>query len=164
MIALEHHPGAEVAIFYNDIRTSGKGYEELLRRAQRAGVRFIKGLPGLIKEDGKGRAVVCYEDLLRGGRRKLAVDLAVLAVGLQAPPASLPFQDAPPERDAHGFYRTKHAILHPLESATPGVFLAGTSQGPKDISETVCQASGAAARVMAMFAALKKTPVTESPT
>ena len=164
MIALEHHPGAEVAIFYNDIRTSGKGYEELLRRAQRAGVRFIKGLPGLIKEDGKGRAVVCYEDLLRGGRRKLAVDLVVLAVGLQAQPASLPFQDAPPERDAHGFYRTKHAILHPLESATPGVFLAGTSQGPKDISETVCQASGAAARVMAMFAALKKTPVKESPT
>jgi len=156
VIALEHHPGAEVTIFYNDLRTLGKGFEELYRRAQRAGVRFIKGLPGLIREDGDRRAVVCYEDLLRGGRRELTVDLAVLAVGLQAPSESLPFQDAPPERDANGFYRTRHAILHPLESATPGVFLAGTSQGPKDISETVCQASGAAARVMAMFAALKK--------
>jgi heterodisulfide reductase subunit A len=156
MIALEHHPGAEVTIFFNDIRTSGKGFEELYRRAQKAGVRFIKGLPGLIKEDENGRAVVCYEDLLRGGRRELAVDLAVLAVGLEAPAAALPFEDFSPERDASGFYRTRHAILHSLESATPGIFLAGTSQGPKDISETVCQASGAAARVMALFATLRQ--------
>ena len=156
MIALEYHPGAEVTIFYNDIRTSGKGFEELYRRAQKAGVRFIKGLPGAIREDGAGRAVVCYEDLLKGGRRELTVDLAVLAVGLQAPSEALPFQDGPPERDGSGFYRSRHPILHPLESATPGIFLAGTSQGPKDISETVCQASGAAARVMAMFATLRQ--------
>ncbi|MDD2904319.1 MAG: CoB--CoM heterodisulfide reductase iron-sulfur subunit A family protein [Syntrophales bacterium] len=155
MIALEHNPGAEVAIFYNDIRTSGKGFEGLLRRAQKAGVRFIKGLPGLIKEGKDGRAVICYEDLLAGGRRELTVDLAVLAVGLKAPGEALPFADSPPERDASGFYRTRHAILHPLESVTPGIFLVGTSQGPKDICETVCQASGAAARVMALFATLK---------
>jgi heterodisulfide reductase subunit A len=156
MIALEHHPDAEVAIFYNDIRTSGKGFEELYRRAQRAGVRFIKGLPGSIREDGDGRAVICYEDLISRARRELTVELAVLAVGLEAPPEALPFQDFPPERDVCGFYQSRHPILHPLESVTPGVFLAGTSQGPKDISETVCQASGAAARVMAMFAILKQ--------
>jgi heterodisulfide reductase subunit A len=156
MMALEHNPEAEVTIFYNDIRTSGKGFEELYRRAQRAGVRFIKGLPGLIKEDGDGRAVVSYEDMLKGGRRELTVDLAVLAVGLQAPAEALPFQDFSLEKDSCGFYQSRHPILHPLESTHPGVFLAGTSQGPKDISETVCQASGATARVMAMFAALKK--------
>jgi len=155
MIALEHHPGAEVTIFYNDIRTSGKGFEELYRRAQKAGIRFIKGLPGAIREDGEGRAVVCYEDMLKGGRRELTVDLAVLAVGLQAPSEALPFQGFSLERDFCGFYQSRHPILHPLESSTPGVFLAGTSQGPKDISETVCQASGAAARVMAMFATLR---------
>jgi heterodisulfide reductase subunit A len=157
MIALEHHPGAEVTIFFNDIRTSGKGFEELYRRAQRAGVRFIKGLPGMIREGEEGKAVVYYEDLHRGGRRELAVDLAVLAVGLEAPAAGLPFQDGLPERDACGFYQSRHAILHPLESSTSGVFLAGTSQGPKDISETVCQASAAAARVMAMFTALRQS-------
>jgi heterodisulfide reductase subunit A len=158
MIALEHHPGAEATIFYNDIRTSGKGFEELYRRAQKAGVRFIKGLPGLIREDRDGRAVVCYEDLSGRGHKELAVDLAVLAVGLKAPSEALPFQDALPERDGCGFYRNRHPILHPLESSTPGIFLVGTSQGPKDISETVCQASGAAARVMAMFAALRQAP------
>jgi heterodisulfide reductase subunit A len=157
MLALEHQPDAQVTIFYNDIRTSGKGFEELFRRALKAGVRFIKGLPGWIREDGAGRAVVCYEDLLSGGRQELTVDLAVLAVGLQASSEGLPFQDFPPERDPCGFYQPRHAILHSLESATPGVFLAGTSQGPKDISETVCQASGAAARVMSMFAALRQT-------
>ncbi|MBI4643781.1 MAG: CoB--CoM heterodisulfide reductase iron-sulfur subunit A family protein [Deltaproteobacteria bacterium] len=156
MIALEHHPEAEVSIFYNDIRTSGKGFEELYRRAQKAGIRFIKGLPGLIREDGAGRAVVCYEDLISRVRQELTVDLAVLAVGLKAPSEALPFQDFSLERDFCGFYQSRHPILHPLESTTPGVFLAGTSQGPKDISETVCQASGAAARVMAMFAALRQ--------
>jgi heterodisulfide reductase subunit A len=145
-----------VTIFFNDIRTSGKGFEELYRRGKKAGIRFIKGLPGLIREDGASRAVVCYEDLLSRTRRELTVDLAVLAVGLQAPPEALPFQDFSLERDPYGFYQSRHPILHPLESATPGVFLAGTSQGPKDISETVCQASGAAARVMAMFATLRQ--------
>ncbi len=157
MLALEHHPEAQVAIFYNDIRTSGKGFEELFRRAQKAGVRFIKGLPGLIREDGTGRAVICYEDLRRRGRQELTVDLAVLAVGLEASSEGLPFRDFPPERDFFGFYQPRHSILHSLESATPGIFLAGTGQGPKDISETVCQASGAAARVMGLFAALRQT-------
>jgi len=157
MLALEHHPDAEVTIFYNDIRTSGKGFEELFRRAQKAGVRFIKGLPGLIREDGNGRAVVCYEDMTSRGPKELTVDLAVLAVGLQASSEALPFQDFPPQRDFFGFYQPRHPILHSLESATPGIFLVGTSQGPKDISETVCQASGAAARVMSMFATLRQT-------
>jgi heterodisulfide reductase subunit A len=156
MLALEHNPEIRVTIFYNDIRTSGKGFEELFRRAQKAGVRFVKGLPGKIREDGAGRAVVCYEDLVNGGRKELAVDLAVLAVGLDASSEGLPFRDLPPERDSFGFYQTRHAVLQPLESSTPGVFLAGASQGPKDISETVCQASGAAARVMRLFAALRR--------
>jgi heterodisulfide reductase subunit A len=157
MLALEHQPEAEVTIFYNDIRTSGKGFEDLLRRARQAGVRFIKGLPGMIREDETGRAVVCYEDLINGGRKELAVDLAVLAVGLQAPEEGLPFRDIPPERDCSGFYQPRHPILHTLESATPGIFLAGTSQGPKDISETVCQASGVAARVLGLFAQLRQS-------
>jgi heterodisulfide reductase subunit A len=157
MLALEHQPEAEVTIFYNDIRTSGKGFEDLLRRARKSGVRFIKGLPGLIREDEDGRAVICYEDLINGGRKELAVDLAVLAVGLQAPAEGLPFRDFPPERDWSGFYQPRHPILHSLESATAGIFLAGTSQGPKDISETVCQASGVAARVMGLLAHLRQT-------
>jgi heterodisulfide reductase subunit A len=154
MLALEHEPEAEVTIFYNDIRTSGKGFEDLYLRARAAGVRFIKGLPGQIRADEEGRPVICFEDQERGGRGQLAVDMAVLAVGLTPPGEALPFADRAPARDGWGFYQERHPILHPLESTVPGVFLAGTCQGPKDVSETVCQGSGVAARVMRLLAAL----------
>ena len=156
MLALEHDPEIEVTIFYNDIRTSGKGSEELYRRAQKAGVRFVKGLPGRIEEDESGGPVVVYEDQLRGGWARLAVDLAVLAAGLEGPREPLPFAGPRPAQDAWGFYQGRHPVLQPLESTTPGVFLAGTCQGPKDISETICQGSGVAAGVMGMLAALRK--------
>jgi heterodisulfide reductase subunit A len=143
-----------VTIFYNDIRTSGKGFEELYLRARAAGVRFIKGLPGRIDEDQEGRPVICFEDQERGGRSRLAVDLAVLAVGLEGTGEALPFVDQGPVKDKLGFYQERHPILHPLESTVPGVFLAGTCQGPRDIAETVCQGSGVAARVMRLLASL----------
>jgi heterodisulfide reductase subunit A2 len=155
MLALEHEPEAEITIFYNDIRTSGKGFEELYQRARAAGVRFTKGLPGRIAEDENGHPVICYEDQERGGRRQLEVDMAVLAVGLEAPGEVLPFVNLAPAKDDLGFYRERHPILHPLESTVPGVFLAGTCQGPRDIAETVCQASGVAARVIRLLEALK---------
>jgi heterodisulfide reductase subunit A len=154
MLALEHEPEAEVTIFYNDIRTSGKGFEELYLRAQAAGVRFIKGLPGRIDQDDAGHPVISFEDQERGGRGQLSVDLAVLAVGLEAPAEALPFADPAPAKDGLGFYQERHPILHPLESTLPGVFLAGTCQGPKDIAETVCQGSGVAARVIRLLNAL----------
>ncbi|MEW6388096.1 MAG: CoB--CoM heterodisulfide reductase iron-sulfur subunit A family protein [Thermodesulfobacteriota bacterium] len=154
MLVLEQQPDAAVTIFYNDIRTSGKGFEELYRRARRAGVRFIKGLPGRIREDGAGRPVIYYEDQETGKLARLCVDLAVLAVGLEAPAALLPFADSPPGRDAWGFYQGRHPVLHPLESTKPGVFLAGTCQGPRDISETVCQGSAVAARVIRLLGAM----------
>jgi heterodisulfide reductase subunit A len=154
MLALEHDAETEVTIFYNDIRTSGKGFEELYLRARAAGVRFIKGLPGRVTEDEEGRPVIAFEDQERGGRSQLAVDMAVLAVGLEAPREALPFVGPAPARDESGFYQERHPILHPLESTVPGVFLAGTCQGPKDIAATVCQGSGVAARVMRLLSGL----------
>jgi heterodisulfide reductase subunit A len=158
MLALEHEPEAEVTIFYNDIRTSGKGFEELYQRARAAGVRFIKGLPGCIDEDVHGRPVICYEDQERGGRSQLGVDMAVLAVGLEAPGEALPFVDQAPARDGLGFYQERHPILNPLESTVRGVFLAGTCQGPRDIAETVCQGSGVAARVIRLLTVVSEPP------
>ena len=148
MLALEHEPEAEITIFFNDIRTSGKGFEELYLRAQAAGVRFIKGLPGRIEGGEDDSLVIFYEDQ-RGGRRgRLSVDLAVLAVGLTAPRRELPFTEGEPSRDGEGFYGSRHPVLNSLESTMPGVFLAGTCQGPRDISETVCTGSGVAARII----------------
>jgi heterodisulfide reductase subunit A len=151
MLALEHEPGAEVTIFYNDLRLSGKGFEDLYHRARQAGVRFVKALPGKIEDDRAGGAVVRYEDQATGRRQTLTVDLAVLAVGLQAPRDDLPFAGPAPELDAWGFYQGRHPVLEPQASTVPGVFLAGTCQGPRDISETVCTGSAAAARVMRLL-------------
>jgi heterodisulfide reductase subunit A2 len=148
MLVLEHEPNAEITIFFNDIRTSGKGFEELYLRAQDAGVRFIKGLPGRIDAGGDAPLAVVYADQ-RGGRRgRLPVDLAVLSVGLTAPREELPFTEGEPLRDDQGFYHSRHPVLNSLESTMPGVFLAGTCQGPRDISETVCTGSGVAARII----------------
>jgi heterodisulfide reductase subunit A len=156
MLAVEHDPEVRVTVFFNDIRTSGKGFEELYRRAQKAGVRFIKGLPGRLEADGTGRPVIYYDDQQSGRQAKLTVDLAILAVGLEAPREIPAFANLGLERDALGFYRGRHPILHPLESNLPGIFLVGTCQGPQDISETVCQGSAAAARAMRLLAGLKE--------
>jgi heterodisulfide reductase subunit A2 len=153
MLALEHDPDAEVTIFFNDIRTSGKGFEELYLRAQAAGVQFTKGLPGRIDAGEADPLVIVYEDQRGGGRGRLPVDLAVLAVGLTAPREDLPFTEMGPRRDDQGFYSSRHPVLHSLESTTPGVFLAGTCQGPRDISETVCTGSGVAARIINLLTA-----------
>ncbi len=154
MLTLEHEPDAEITIFFNDIRTSGKGFEELYLRAQAAGVRFIKGLPGRIEAGEDGGLMIVYENQLGGRRGRLPANLAVLSVGLTPPRDELPFTEGGPVRDDLGFYSSRHSILHPLESTLPGVFLAGTCQGPRDISETVCTGSGVAARIINLFNAL----------
>ncbi|MDI6852024.1 MAG: CoB--CoM heterodisulfide reductase iron-sulfur subunit A family protein [Deltaproteobacteria bacterium] len=156
MLALEHDPEIQATIFFNDIRTSGKGFEELYLRAKKAGVRFIKGLPGRVEADALGRPVIHYDDQQAGQRAQLTVDLAVLAAGLQAPKELPVFEEAFPERDAFGFLRGRHPTLYPVDSTLPGVFLAGTCQGPQDISETVCQGSAAAARVMRLLSPKNK--------
>ncbi|HAY21220.1 FAD-dependent oxidoreductase [Desulfobacca acetoxidans] len=155
MLALEHDPTIEVTIFYNDIRTSGKGCEELYLRARAAGVRFVKALPGRICPDEGERPVIVYEDLETGRLGYLTVDLAVLAVGLEGPKTLPPFLDQAPKRDEQGFYIPKHHIMHPVESSRPGIFLAGTCLGPQDITDTVCQASGAAGRVLRLLAEMQ---------
>lgn len=155
MVALEHDPEVEITVFYNDIRTSGKGFEELYRRAQRAGVRFVRGLPGRLTTDGDGRPVVIYEKQSGGRLEHLAVDLVVLAVGLAPPGDGPPFTESPPARDELGFYASRHPVLQPLEATVPGVFLVGTCQGPRDISETVSTGSSAATRVLTLLRRLE---------
>lgn len=156
MLVLEHEPEAEITIFFNDIRTSGKGFEELYLRAQEAGVHFIKGLPGRIDAGEDAPLEIVYADQRGGQRGRLPADLAVLSVGLTAPREELPFTDVSPLRDEQGFYGSRHPVLNSLESTVPGVFLAGTCQGPRDISETVCTGSGVAARIINLLTSPSK--------
>jgi len=156
-LILEHVPGVRVYEFYIDIRSFGKGYEEFYNRMLNEGVAFIRGRPAEITgiaetPEEEGRLVIQFEDTLAGVQRRLPVDMVVLGVGLEAQKdAEAVARLFNVSRSADGFFLEKHPKLDPVATMTDGVFVAGCCQGPKDIPDTVAQASAAAAEVLAMI-------------
>jgi heterodisulfide reductase subunit A len=145
----EHDPHVQSYVFYMDIRAGGKGYDEFYRRARDMDIDLIAGLPSEVHRTPDGSL---YFDVYDKGTNKLLEihpDLIVLATGL-VPNSDLGSISAlfHASRSADGFLLEVHPKLRPLESAMGGVFLAGACQGPKDIPDTVAQASGAAAKAM----------------
>jgi len=145
----EHAPKCEVYIFYNDLKVFGKGFQDFINRARDFwGVKYIRALPGEITEDSKtGKLVVWYEDTTENAIRKLQADIVVLC------PALIPKPDNKNlakilgvKLDEHGFFKSKDPMLAPVDTNVPGIFIAGYCQGPKDIPESVAQASGASGR------------------
>ncbi|MEJ5357332.1 MAG: NAD(P)-binding protein [Desulfobacterales bacterium] len=149
-------PSTPVYDFYIDQRCYGKGYEEFYRRCQEEGTVFIRGRVAEITDRAvdpseAGRLVAVAEDTLSGMLLRVPVDLVILC------PAMESRRDAAEvgrifgvNRGADGFFLEEHPKLGPLNTATDGVFLAGACQGPKDIPDTVAQASGAAAKALAL--------------
>ncbi len=145
LLIKEHWPDAEVTIYYMDIRAFGKGFEELYRRAREEGVKFIRGRPGQVVEDPKTNNLrVIVEETRTGKLLQNEHDLVVLSVGAEGPSESLPI---PLPKSEEGFFLEAHPKLKPVDSPTNGIFLAGGAEGPKDIKESVTQASAAAGRV-----------------
>ena len=137
------HPDADVTIYYMDIRTPSKGYEEFYRRAREMGIRFIQGRPSWITEN----LFIQAEDVGLGQVVELETELVVLST------AAVPRADTDDvgsilniSRSPSGFFMEYHPKLRPVDSPTDGVFLAGAAQGPKDIPASVAQGAGAAAR------------------
>jgi heterodisulfide reductase subunit A len=149
----EHYPDIEVKVFYIDIRAFGKGFEELFRRSKGMGVRYIRGLPGSIKEDPKTHdLILTVENTATNELETHRVEMAVLAVALQPPEDMQVIQEMLTlQRTSEGFFLEAHPKLQPVDSATRGVFFAGCADGPKDIRESVTQASAAAARAMRLM-------------
>jgi heterodisulfide reductase subunit A len=145
-------PQGQAYVFYIDIRSQGKGYEEFVQRAMEDyDVLYLRGKVSKVFEEN-GKVMVWGVDTLTGTSLEVAADLVVLAT------ATVPSADARDlgqrlriSVDEHGFFNEAHAKLRPVESLTPGVFLAGSGQFPKDIPETISQASGAAAKVLQLF-------------
>lgn len=146
--------GMEIYIFYIDLRTFGKGYEEFYESTAAAGVTFIRGRVGEVLQDDKTMLLtVRGEDTLLGKPIQLKdVDLVVLSTGVVAPESS--------KKIAHvlnlslspdGFLLEAHPKLRPVDSFNDGIFVAGMAQGPKDIPDTVAQAKAAAAGAMALM-------------
>ena len=143
----------DVYICFNDIRAFGKGYEEFYRKAREMGVQFIVGIPSEIHQQQDGSL---YFDVYDSSTNKLLAvnaDLVVLATGLVPSPDFEKLQSILRiSRSPDGFFLEAHPKLRPLETTTKGIFLAGTCQGPKDIPDTVAQASGAAAKAADLLA------------
>jgi heterodisulfide reductase subunit A len=148
--------GIDTTIFYRDIRTISTGAEEMYREARRMGVLFVRIPPGQKPEViGKKRAeaVRCFDDLL-GSQLEVATDLVVLSVGMRASQRETEklHDMLKASVGLDGFFLERHPELAPVETAVEGVFLAGTVQGPKDIVDTVAQASAAAAKASVFLA------------
>jgi len=143
----------KIYVCYIDMRAFGKGYDEFYRRARDMDINFVAGVPSDIRTDANG---LIHFDVFDKGTNKLLEmrpDLVVLACGL------IPNNDMAKistlfhaSRSTDGFLLEAHPKLRPLETAMSGIFLAGTCQGPKDIPDSVAQASGAAAKAVDLLA------------
>lgn len=159
MLIKENVPDADITIFFNDIRAAGKGFEELYIRAQESGINFIKGSPSKIEEDPETRDLTLwFEEMVEGTPKSAMVfDFVILAAGVE-PDSQIAHlaETLGVERDTLGFLRDRHPTLGAVETTVPGIFMAGGIQGPKDIPESVAQASGAAARALALIRRLQQ--------
>ncbi|MBN1978202.1 MAG: CoB--CoM heterodisulfide reductase iron-sulfur subunit A family protein [Anaerolineae bacterium] len=155
-------PETAVAVFYMDVRTSGKGGEEFYDEVRKKGVIYRRGNVSEIVRRGD-RVALIAEDTLLGQPIEIEADLVVLAVGMEpranadsiATLLKLP-------RSPDGFFLELHPKLRPVDTAVDGVFLAGCCQGPKDIPDTVAQAKAAASS--ALIPLLRGTVLAESAT
>ncbi len=153
ILLAEHVKGARPYVFYMDVRTGGKGYEEFYKRAtEEFGTRYVRGRVSRIYQRGD-KLIVRGEDTLLGEQVEIAADLVVLANAVTArKDAAEMARRVGFSYDLNGFFTEAHPKLAPVETNTGGVYLAGMCQGPKDIPETVAQASAAAAKVLGLFA------------
>ena len=144
----ERVPDGEAYVFYIDVRASGKGFEEFVKRAQEeAGVQYIKGRVSRIYKDRvTGDVVVEGFDLLLNREIVIKADLVVLALGMVPAIDRGLVEKLKIAVDQYMFVSEVHPKLRPVETAVPGVFVAGAAQGPKDIPESIAQSMAAAAK------------------
>jgi heterodisulfide reductase subunit A len=155
-------PDGQAYVFYIDIRSAGKGYEEYVRRAmEEFGVLYLRGKVSEVRQE-QHDVRVSGSDTLSGMAVDIQADLVVLATPMVSSAGATSLaQTLHISTDANGFFNEAHPKLRPVETLTAGVFLAGTCQGPRDIPETLAQASGAAAKVLQLFS---HSEMTQSPT
>lgn len=142
---------SQAYVFYMDVRTPGKAYEEFYQRSLDDGAVYIRGRVSKIYPKGD-RLIVCGEDSLIGRPVEVEADLVVLATAMVPAVGSEKIANIVGfQTDKDGFFQEAHPKLGPVETHTAGVFLAGACQGPKDIPDTVAQASAAAVKVCSLF-------------
>ncbi|MBM3302282.1 MAG: CoB--CoM heterodisulfide reductase iron-sulfur subunit A family protein, partial [Deltaproteobacteria bacterium] len=146
IIAREHEPETESCIFYMDLRTVGKGFEEYkVRGAKVSGLKYVRGRVAEIVQDADLNPVVYYEDTEQRKVTSMTLDMVILANACSASKGIVPLAGLLGlELDENNFVKTHPN--RPMDSSVPGIFTCGCAQGPLDIPESVTQASSAAAR------------------
>ena len=152
MLCREKYPDTEVYVFYIDVRTPGKNFDEFYRRAvEEYGVHYIKGMLGKVIPQN-GVLKVQASDLLDNRQLHIDADMVVLAAAIEPDKSARSLATMlTASMDTNDFFTEAHPKLRPVESPTAGIFLSGTCQGPKDIPETVAQAGAAAAKVIGLL-------------
>ena len=152
MLCREKYPDTDVYVFYIDVRTPGKNFDEFYRRAvEEYGVHYVKGMVGkVVPENGKLK--VQASDLLGGQQLHIDADMVILAAAIEPDETARPLATMlAASMDTNDIITEAPPKLRPVESPTAGIFLSGACQGPKDIPETVAQASAAAAKVIGLL-------------
>ena len=158
MLTRDKYPDTDVYVFYIDVRTPGKNFDEFYRRAvEEYDVHYVKGMVGKVTPEGD-KLKVQASDLLTNKQMHIDADLVVLAAAIEPDKSARPLATMlTASMDTNDFFTEAHPKLRPVESPTAGVFLSGTCQGPKDIPETVSQAGAAASKVIGLLAKDKLT-------
>jgi heterodisulfide reductase subunit A len=148
----EHYPETRQKVFYIDIRSFGKGFEDLYRRSREEGVDYVRGLPGTVEEDPETRELTVHvENTLTGKREVHQLDMLVLATALVPRRMNGNGKRSVDEilslsHTSDGFVMEAHPKLKPVDAPTRGVYFAGCVEAPKDVKDSVTQAGAAASR------------------
>ncbi len=154
---LREKTDADVYQMYIDMRCFGKGHEEFYKRVSEEGVNFIRGKVAQVtdvaqNEEEQGKLIVVCEDTLLGSMLRVPVDMVILSVAME------PRSDTDEVArlfllgcSTDGFFMERHPKLDPVGTMIDGVYAVGCCQGPKDIPDTVAQATGAAARALELI-------------
>jgi len=164
LLVKQHEPDIEeLIVFYIDLRAAGKGFEEFYQRSlQQPELKYVRGRPSKILEDPETKDVFVYvEDVETGKVDKITVDMVILSTGAVAAATNPQLADVLGiELDQNGFFEVETRYGSPLHTARQGIYLCGCAAGINDISDSVSQASGAAAEAEKF---VEKLPVDENP-
>jgi heterodisulfide reductase subunit A len=156
LVAKDHDPGLDIAIFYMDMRTQGKEFDYARIRAEEKGIRFVRSRFGSIQHKDHRLEIKYVSE--EGKHLRETFDMVVLPEGLEAPQDARALASAAQiELNHYDFCRTHP--FSPLETSRPGIFVAGAFQGPKDVPESVTDASGAAALVAEALSQARNTHI-----
>lgn len=142
-------PMADVTVYYINIRSFGKGFEEFYDQAKGMGVNFVKGKIGKISEKENGDMILRYEDINENKVKETEHDLVVLSVGVlpNTDPLSL-FPGGELKSDTYNFVHQPESLSNPSQTSIGGVFVAGTASGPMDIPDSILSAGSASSEAI----------------